>query len=263
MLPAVTYCFFYKNTLKNRFFKVFLQENNTMAASLFLIPTTIGDSPISKVLPDYNKTVILYIKHFIVENIRTARRFLKKTEPGIDINSLTFFTLDKHTSKDSISGFLKPIEEGFPVGIISEAGCPAVADPGAEIVAIAHSKKIRVIPLVGPSSILLTLMASGFNGQNFSFLGYLPVESEQRIKTLISLEQRIYSENQTQLFIETPFRTNKVLDDILKTCKPATKLCIAADLTLSNEYIKTFSISEWKNRKPDLSKRFCVLGLYK
>jgi len=234
-----------------------------MAASLFLIPTILGDTTISKVLPDYNKTVILSVKHFIVENIRTARRFLKKTEPSIDIDTLTFFTLNKHTSKESIAGFLKPIEEGYSVGIISEAGCPAIADPGAEVVALAHQKNIQVIPLVGPSSILLALMASGFNGQSFAFHGYLPIDNEQRIKTLKMLEQRIYSESQTQLFIETPYRNNKLFDDILKTCKPATKLCIAADITLDSEYIKTLSISDWKKHKPDLSKRPSIFALYR
>ena len=240
-----------------------MQENNTMAASLFLIPTTLGDTAISKVLPDYNKTVILSIKYFIVENIRTARRFLKKTDPGIDMDTLTFFTLNKHTSKESIAGFLKPIEEGYSIGIISEAGCPAIADPGAEVTALAQQKNIRVIPLVGPSSILLALMASGFNGQSFSFHGYLPIDNEQRIKALKMLEQRMYSENQTQLFIETPYRNNKMLDDILKTCKPATKLCIAADITLDSEYIKTLSVSDWKKQKPDLSKRPCIFALYR
>lgn len=240
-----------------------MQENSTMEASLFLIPVTLGDTAISKALPDHNKTVILSIKHFIVENIRTARRFLKQTEPGIDINTLTFFTLNTHTSKESIADFLKPIESGYSVGIISEAGCPAIADPGAEVVAIAQRKNIRVIPLVGPSSILLALMASGFNGQSFAFHGYLPIDSEQRNKTLKKLEQRMYSENQTQLFIETPYRNGKLLDDILKTCKPSTQLCIAADITLDSEYIKTRSVGEWKKQKPDLSKRPCIFALYK
>jgi len=234
-----------------------------MEASLFLIPTTLGDTTISKVLPDYNTTVILSIKYFVVENIRTARRFLKKTEPGIDIDALTFFTLNKHTPKESLADFLIPIEEGYSVGIISEAGCTAIADPGAEVVALAQQKNIRVIPLVGPSSILLALMASGFNGQNFVFHGYLPIDNEQRIKTLKTIEQRIYSENQTQLFIETPYRNNKIFDDILKTCKPSTKLCIAADITLDCEYIKTRGVEAWKKHKPDLSKRPCIFVLYK
>ena len=240
-----------------------MQENSKMEVSLFLIPTTLGDTAISKVLPDYNKTVILSIKYFIVENIRTARRFLKKTEPSIDINALTFFTLNKHTSKESIVSFLNPVIEGYSVGIISEAGCPTIADPGAEVVALAQQKNIRVIPLVGPSSILLALMASGFNGQSFAFHGYLPIDNEQRIKTLKMLEQGIYSENQTQLFIETPYRNNKILDDILRTCKSSTKLCIAADITLDNDYIKTRSIGEWRKQKPDLSKRPCIFALYK
>ena len=234
-----------------------------MEASLFLIPTTLGDTAISKVLPDYNKTVILSIKYFIVENIRTARRFMKKVEPGIDINTLTFYTLNKHTSEESIGSFLNPIKEGNSVGIISEAGCPAIADPGAEVVTLAQQKNIKVIPLVGPSSILLALMASGFNGQSFVFHGYLPIENEQLIKTLRNLEQRIYSENQTQLFIETPYRNNKMLDDILKTCKSSTMLCIAADITLDSEFIKTHSVGDWKKQKPDLSKRPCIFGLYR
>jgi 16S rRNA (cytidine1402-2'-O)-methyltransferase len=223
----------------------------------------LGETEISNVLPSYNKEVILPIRHFIVENVRTARRFLKQAVPEISIDDLTFYTLNKHTSKEELSGFLKPIEAGFPVGIISEAGCPAIADPGADIVAIAQQKNIRVIPLVGPSSILLALMASGFNGQSFAFLGYLPIDQDQRVKTLKLLEQRIYAEDQTQLFIETPYRNGKMLEDILKTCKPATKLCIAADITLESEFIKTKSITEWKKQIPELSKRPCIFALYK
>ena len=234
-----------------------------MPASLYLIPVTLGDTAISKVLPDGNKEIILSIKHFIVENIRTARRFLKQVEPGIAIDALTFFTLNQHTSKEMLTDFLKPIREGYSVGIISEAGCPAIADPGAEVVSIAQQKNIPVIPLVGPSSILLALMASGFNGQNFAFQGYLPIDAEQRIKTLKTLEQRIYSENQTQLFIETPYRNGKMLEDILKTCKSFTKLCIAADITLETEFIRTQSVADWKKHIPDLSKRPCIFVLYK
>jgi 16S rRNA (cytidine1402-2'-O)-methyltransferase len=234
-----------------------------MSASLFLIPVTLGETEISNVLPSYNKEVVSPIRHFIVENVRTARRFLKQAVPEISIDDLTFYTLNKHTSKEELSGFLKPIEEGYPVGIISEAGCPAIADPGADIVAIAQQKNIRVIPLVGPSSILLALMASGFNGQSFAFLGYLPIDQDQRVKTLKLLEQRIYTEDQTQLFIETPYRNGKMVEDILKTCKPATKLCIAADITLENEFIKTKSVAEWKKQVPELSKRPCIFALYK
>jgi 16S rRNA (cytidine1402-2'-O)-methyltransferase len=241
----------------------FCGKYTIMVASLFLIPVTLGETTISKVLPTHNKEVILSIRHFIVENERTARRFLKQTDPGIDIDSLTFYVLNKHTSKEALSEFLKPIEAGFSVGIISEAGCPAIADPGADIVAIAQQKNIQVIPLVGPSSILLALMASGFNGQSFAFQGYLPIDNDQRIKVLKNLELRAYSENQTQLFIETPYRNGKLVEDILKTCKPATKLCIAADITLESEFIKTKSIMEWKRQVPELSKRPCIFALYK
>jgi 16S rRNA (cytidine1402-2'-O)-methyltransferase len=233
-----------------------------MSASLFLIPVTLGETEVSKVLPSYNKEIIVSIRHFIVENERTARRFLKQTAPDISIDELTFYTLNKHTSKEELSGFLKPVEAGYSVGIISEAGCPAIADPGADIVAIAQQKHIRVIPLVGPSSILLALMASGFNGQSFAFQGYLPIDHDQRIKCLKNLEQRVYSENQTQLFIETPYRNDKMVEDILKTCKAATKLCIAADITLESEYIKTKSVGEWKKQIPALSKRPCIFALY-
>ena len=232
-------------------------------ASLYLIPVTLGETEISKVLPPYNRSIISSIRYFIVENVRTARRFLKQTDPGIDVDSLTFYILNKHTPDTELPGFLNPVEDGNSIGIISEAGCPAVADPGADIVAIAQKKNIPVVPLVGPSAILLALMASGFNGQRFAFHGYLPVDAGERVKTLKSLEQRIYSENQTQLFIETPYRNGKLLEVILKTCNPATLLCIAADITLGSEFIKTRRIAEWKKQMPDLSKRPCIFAIYK
>lgn len=234
-----------------------------MKASLYLIPVTLGETEINKVLPSYNREVILQIRHFIVENERTARRFLKKTDPAINIDELTFFVLNKHTSAVDLSGFLQPVEEGNSVGIISEAGCPAIADPGADVVAIAQQKNIPVIPLVGPSSILLALMASGFNGQSFAFHGYLPIDNDSRIKSIKNLEQRVYSESQTQLFIETPYRNGKLVEDILRTCKSTTKLCIAADITCENEYIKTRTVGEWKRQVPDLSKRPCLFLIYK
>ncbi|MDH8701878.1 16S rRNA (cytidine1402-2'-O)-methyltransferase [Dysgonomonadaceae bacterium PH5-43] len=232
-------------------------------ANLFLIPVTLGDTEISRVLPEYNKEVILSLKYFIVENIRSARRFLKQTDSSINIDELTFFTLNKHTTQEELSGYLDPIKENNSIGIISEAGCPAIADPGADVVAIAQQKNIKVVPLIGPSSILLALMASGFNGQSFAFNGYLPIEVNQRIKTLKELETLIYSKSQTQLFIETPYRNNKMLEEIVKTCRPTTKLCIAADITLSNEYIKTKTIADWKKALPDLGKRQCIFSLYK
>ena len=231
--------------------------------SLYLIPVTLGETEISRVLPDYNKNIILSLRYFIVEDIRSARRFLKKTDPSIIPDELTFFVLNKHTSPEEISGFLQPVEDGHSIGIISEAGCPAIADPGADIVAIAQQKNIPVVPLVGPSSILLALMASGFNGQRFAFHGYLPIDPAQRVKYLKNLEQSIYFDDQTQLFIETPYRNDKMLADILKTCKPETKLCIAADITLDSEFIKTKSIAEWKKQIPNLSKKPCIFGMYK
>ena len=234
-----------------------------MQASLFLIPVTLGETAIDRALPPYNREIISQINHFIVENIRSARRFLKKTDNTVDIDNLTFFELNKHTSPENISDYLKPISEGHSVGVISEAGCPAIADPGADIVAIAQRKNIPVIPLVGPSSIVLSLMASGFNGQSFAFNGYLPIDSNERISKLKSLEQRVYAENQTQLFIETPYRNQKLAEDILKTCKPSTKLCIAADITCEGEYIKTKTISEWKKQLPNLDKKPCVFLIYK
>ena len=234
-----------------------------METALYLLPVTLGDTPIETVLPSYNHDIIVHIRHFIVEDIRSARRFLKKVDRNIDIDSLTFYPLNKHTSPEALSGYLKPLEAGESMGIISEAGCPAVADPGADVVAIAQRKGLRVIPLVGPSSIILSVMGSGFNGQSFAFHGYLPIDASERIKTLKLLEQRIYSENQTQLFIETPYRNHKMFDDIVSTCRPQTKLCIAANLTCEGEYIKTRSIKDWKGHCPDLSKIPCIFLLYK
>jgi Predicted methyltransferases len=234
-----------------------------MDIALYLIPVTLGDTPVENVLPSYNKSVILSIRHFIVEDVRSARRFLKKIDSGIDIDSLSFYTLNKHTSPNDISGYLKPLQDGNSMGVISEAGCPAVADPGADVVAIAQRLNLKVVPLVGPSSIIMSVMGSGFNGQSFAFNGYLPVDSGSRMKKLKELEQKVYSENQTQLFIETPYRNNKMADDILKICRPSTKLCIAADITCQDEYIRTKSIKEWKNKLPDLSKKPCIFLIYK
>ena len=170
-----------------------------MDTALYLLPVTLGDTPVEKVLPSYNREIILQIRHFIVEDVRSARRFLKKVDRDINIDELTFYPLNKHTSPEAISGYLKPLQEGNSMGVISEAGCPAVADPGADVVAIAQRKNLKVVPLVGPSSIILSVMGSGFNGQSFAFHGYLPIEPGERQKRLKELEQRVYSEHQTQL----------------------------------------------------------------
>lgn len=234
-----------------------------MDTALYLLPVTLGDTELNTVLPAYNIEIIQGIKHFIVEDVRSARRFLKKVDREFDIDSLSFYPLNKHTSAEDISGYLQPLLAGQSMGVISEAGCPAVADPGADVVAIAQRKNLKVVPLVGPSSIILSVMGSGFNGQSFAFHGYLPIEPVERVKRIKQLEQRIYSENQTQLFIETPYRNHKMVDDLLQNCRPQTKLCIAANLTCEGEYIKTRAISEWKGKVPDLSKIPCIFLLYK
>ena len=234
-----------------------------MIPALYLIPNLLGETPVEQVLPPYNREIILGIRHFIVEDVRTARRFLKLVERSIDIDQLTFYTLNKHTNPEEVSSMLKPLEEGSPMGVISEAGCPAVADPGADVVAIAQRKGLQVVPLVGPSSIILAVMGSGFNGQSFAFNGYLPIEPEERIKTLKKLEQRAYTENQTQLFIETPYRNAKMMADILKACRPQTHLCIAAGLTTKDEYIKTRTVKEWTGHLPQLEKIPCIFLIYK
>jgi len=234
-----------------------------MDTALYLLPVTLGDTELNTVLPAYNIEIIQGIKHFIVEDVRSARRFLKKVDREFDIDSLSFYPLNKHTSAEDISGYLEPLLAGQSMGVISEAGCPAVADPGADVVAIAQRKNLKVVPLVGPSSIILSVMGSGFNGQSFAFHGYLPIEPGERVKRIKQLEQRIYSESQTQLFIETPYRNHKMVDDLLQNCRPQTKLCIAANLTCEGEYIKTRAISEWKGKVPDLSKIPCIFLLYK
>ena len=234
-----------------------------MNPALYLIPNLLGEAPVEQVLPPYNREIILGIRHFIVEDVRTARRFLKLVDRSIDIDQLTFYTLNKHTNPEEVASMLKPLEDGSPMGVISEAGCPAVADPGADVVAIAQRKGLQVIPLVGPSSIILAVMGSGFNGQSFAFNGYLPIEPEDRIKTLKKLEQRAYTENQTQLFIETPYRNAKMMADILKACRPQTHLCIAAGLTTKDEYIKTRTIKEWGGKLPQIDKIPCIFLIYK
>lgn len=231
--------------------------------SLFLIPVMLGETPVDRVIPTYNTRVISQLRYFIVENIRSARRFLKQCDPGIDIDACTFYELNKHTDKSRISSFLLPMQNGTSMGVLSEAGCPAVADPGADVVAIAQRKGYRVTPLVGPSSILMAVMASGFNGQSFAFHGYLPIDGGERAKKLKQLEARSYSEDQTQLFIETPFRNHKLAEDILQYCKSGTMLCIAMNISCEDEYIVTRTVKAWKGKLPEMQKRPCVFLLYK
>lgn len=234
-----------------------------MNTALYLIPVTLGDTEIESVLPSRNKEVILNISHFIVENVRTARRFLKKVDRNINIDELTFYTLNKHTKAEDIDSYLLPLIAGNSVGVISEAGCPAVADPGADVVAIAQRKRLTVVPLVGPSSIILSVMGSGFNGQSFAFNGYLPIDTNERQKKIKSLEHRVYSEDQTQLFIETPYRNNKMLDDLLRVCRPNTKICIASNITCKDESIRTCSVEKWRKQKYQVPKVPCIFLIYK
>ena len=226
-----------------------------MPAALYLIPVTLGETPIEQVLPSYNHDVITRIRHFIVENIRSARRFLRQTDREFPIDDCTFFEMGKHADEKSFSSYLQPLREGKPVGVISEAGCPAVADPGADIVSIAQREGLRVVPLVGPNSMIMAVMSSGLGGQSFAFNGYLPVDPSDRSKRLKALETRAWTEGQTQLFIETPYRNQKMFQSLISTLRPQTRLCIAAGITTADEYICTRHISEWKNTKlPDLSK---------
>ena len=234
-----------------------------METALYLLPVTLGDTAVERVLPPYNREVILQIKYFIVEDVRSARRFLKKVDASIDIDKLTFFELNKHTQPEVISGYLQPLVEGHSMGVVSEAGCPAVADPGADVVAIAQRKQLKVVPLVGPSSIILSVMGAGFNGQNFAFNGYLPIDPSERARRIKELENRVYSEDQTQLFIETPYRNRKLLEEILRVCRPQTRLCIAANITCEGEYIRTRTVKEWKGRLPELNKIPCIFLIYK
>ena len=224
-------------------------------AKLYLIPTILSDGDWQNVLPAQIHPILTNTKYFIVENIRTARRFLKQVNREINIDECTFFELNKRTRSSELPQFLKPLTQGFDVGVISEAGCPGVADPGADVVKIAHKKGFRVVPIVGPSSILLALMASGLNGQNFAFNGYLPVKPNERVKEIANLEKRIKNNRQTQMFIETPYRNNHIIADLLKTCSPTTLLCIAANITGENEFIATKTIQEWKKNVPDLHKQ--------
>lgn len=235
-----------------------------MTPALYLIPVTLGDTPLDRVLPAFNREVILGIRHFIVEEVRTARRFLKQVEKSIDIDSLQFYPMGKHADAALFARYLEPLRRGESVGVISEAGCPAVADPGADVVAIAQREHLKVVPLVGPSSILLAVMASGFNGQSFAFHGYLPIDHADRAKKLKQLEARSAAEGQTQLFIETPYRNARMMADILAACAPTTRLCVAAGLTTEQEFIRSATLKEWKQAPlPDLAKIPAIFAIYK
>jgi len=226
-----------------------------MTPALYLIPVTLGDTPIEKVLPSYNHDVIMQLRHFIVEDIRSARRFLRKVDREFPIDDSTFMEMGKHADVKRFSEYLEPLRRGESIGVISEAGCPAVADPGADVVAIAQRERLQVIPLVGPSSMILAVMSSGLGGQSFAFNGYLPVDPADRTKRLKALESRAWNEGQTQLFIETPYRNLKMFQSLVATLRPQTRMCIAAGITTDDEWIHTLTIEKWKKMQlPDLSK---------
>lgn len=220
-----------------------------------MIPVAISEGPLQDVLPAGNREIAGGIRHFIVENVRSARRFLKKMDPGINIGELTFYELNQHTPENEISGYLGALREGKPMGVMSEAGCPGVADPGASVVRIAQKEGFRVIPLVGPSSILLSLMASGLNGQNFAFRGYLPVDDKEREKAIRDLEAQSRRHDTTEIFIETPYRNVKMMESLLKNLNGDTLLCVASDVTnADNEKIITKSVKRWKSEGYNLEK---------
>ncbi|OQX82419.1 MAG: SAM-dependent methyltransferase [Bacteroidetes bacterium 4484_276] len=231
--------------------------------ALYLIPVGLGGGNPGEILPGHNSKIIQEIDEFIVENARSARRFLKSIGYSKNFDDVTFHILDKHTPEGSIPEFISSIKLGKPVGLLSEAGVPCVADPGNIPVILCQEKGFKVVPLVGPSSIILALMASGFNGQNFSFHGYLPVEKGDLKRKIKEIESLAYKQNQTQIFIETPFRNNKMLSALISTCSAQTKLCIATNLTLNDESILTKSIHEWKTVKVDLNKKPSVFLIYK
>ena len=233
--------------------------------ALYLIPVTLGETEYQKVLPEYNKKILRGIKNFIVENRRSAIRFLKLADSSIDIDSLEFLELNEHSDLARISNYLDPLlKKKLPMGIISEAGCPAVADPGAAVVEMAQKKNLKVVPLSGPSSMIMAVMASGLNGQSFAFNGYLPVKPNERAAKIRQLENRAWNEKQTQLFIEAPYRNLKMLESILNSCRNETLVCVAAGLTTEQEFIKTLSVAEWKkSNEPPINKLPAIFLIYR
>lgn len=229
--------------------------------SLILFPVGIGNADLTVALPSHNTQLLNTCHTFIVEELRTARRFLKQAGYVHSIDSATFLILNEHTQDTEIANYLDSINSGN-IGLLSEAGLPCIADPGAKIVRMAQQKGIGVVPLVGPSSLMMALMASGFNGQNFSFVGYLPIDKNERVKAIRKLEERSMKENQTQIFIEAPYRNNQMLETLINTCRDNTMICVACDISLDTQYIKTLSVKKWRNNIPNLHKRNTVFLIY-
>ena len=234
-----------------------LLKRKMLETGLYLIPNQLSDGSLERALPAYNIEIVRDIRHFVVESLRSARRFLKKCDRDIDIDGLNFHELNEHTDLNdtaALEAMLAPIAAGEPVGVISDAGCPAVADPGADLVAIAQRKGYKVYPLVGPSSILLSLMASGFNGQRFAFEGYLPVDAVARQSRLKEMLRRVEREHQTQIFIEAPYRNNQLIADLIRHLPAALRLCVATDITGEGQSIITRTIAQWREARYDYHK---------
>ena len=235
-----------------------MNQDNSSLGVLYLIPTPLGDNSPLVVLPLSVKKIIEDHTHFIIENEKAARQFIKKITPNKNQDKIILYPLNKYTTQEEMETYLDPCKSGISMGLFSDAGCPGIADPGAVIVSKAHRLGITVKPLTGPSSLVLALMASGMNGQSFAFNGYLPIEHKQRNQSITKIEKKAFREEQAQLFIETPYRSEALFKNLLKTLDPNTRLCVACDLSLNTEYILTLSVKDWKKVKPQLNKRPCV-----
>lgn len=229
---------------------------------LYLIPNVLAENTAQQVISAQVKDVIKHTAFYLVEDLRTARRYISSLKLGLTIEELRMEVLDKKTREHQIKDLMKPIFQGHDIGVISEAGCPGIADPGALAVSYAHQKGVQVVPLSGPSSMFMALMASGFNGQSFAFLGYIPIDKKARIEAIKQLESDSAKYHRTQLFMETPFRNNHLLEDLKNTLHPNTRLCIAKNLTAKDEFIQSKTVAEWKKTKLDLHKVPTVFLLY-
>lgn len=232
-----------------------------MKGTIYLIPVTLGGDDFKSVIPENVLALTRKLRNFAVEDLRSARRYLRLIDRQFPIDETNFLELNEHTAGEEMRHFLEPVIEGQDMGIMSEAGLPGIADPGSALIRLAHRKRIRVVPLSGPSSIILALISSGMNGQNFAFNGYLPVRQEDRVSKLRELEKRAHSSGYAQIFMETPYRSQKMAESILETCQGETMLCIAADISLPTESISTMKISEWKTNIPDLNKKLVIFVL--
>ncbi|MDR2287042.1 MAG: SAM-dependent methyltransferase [Prevotellaceae bacterium] len=228
---------------------------------LYLIPTPLSNSDINGYLPARVRDIINGLKYFVVEDLRTARRYISRLKIDTPIDELSFSLFNEHTDIKTIFSLLNPVFQGHDLGLLSDAGMPCIADPGEELVRMAHSNGVTVVPLVGPSSIFLALAASGLSGEKFSFEGYLPAKTPDLIKAIRKLEQQSRQENQSKIFIETPYRSAKIFDTILNTCSPNTSICVACDISALDEFIQTQQVKEWKNNIPDINKKPCIFIL--